>query len=78
MEPGFKLKCGSVVQLNENTGNPLFRGALMMVETPKNFGAQGFVNCLDKGNAYYRARWEDMEYIGEAPLIPKLEADMEG
>lgn len=65
-----ELKTGDVVQLNECTINKHFIGALAMVSEPKSFGAQVGVNCLDRGHAYYRATWEEMEYIGEAPLRP--------
>ena len=66
----IELKKGDVVQISPEFSNPIFRGALVMVEDPKAFGMQGFVNCLDKGNAYIRVEWKDMEYIGLAPFVP--------
>lgn len=64
------IKFGDVIQLNEKTKNFKFIGALAMVDKVKPWGAQVGVNCLDKGHAYYRATWEEMEYVGEAPLKP--------
>ena len=57
------------------TRNPMFRGCLMVVSEPKEFGAQGYVQSLGKdmqpgGQAYYRAKWEEMEPTGGmAPWI---------
>jgi hypothetical protein len=65
-----ELKMGDVVQLNEKTKNYKFVGALAMVDKAKPWGAQVGVNCLNGGHAYYRASWEEMDYIGEAPLKP--------
>lgn len=61
------LQAGMVVQLNpETVGNPAFSGCFMVVTEPKSFGAQGYIEVPGSGQAYYRAKWEEMEHIGEA------------
>jgi hypothetical protein len=70
-----KLKRGAVVQLNpETVTNKMFAGCLMVVTEPKVFGALGYVQALGEneepgGQAYYRARFEEMELVGEAAWI---------
>lgn len=70
---------GDVVQLNEKTGNAMLRYCFMIVTEPKSFGAQGFVQCTGEngdtgGQAYYRAKFEEMDYIGKAVLMPESDA----
>lgn len=68
------LQPGNVVQLSPDCGNPLFAMHFMVVETPKPWGAQGYVLMMGEnkviasfeGRAYYRAQWEEMELIGHA------------
>ncbi len=65
-----ELQFGDVVQLNERTRNPHFAGAFMAVTEPKPWGAQGFVHGLERGRAYYRATFEEMDFIGRTDLMP--------
>jgi len=49
-------------------------GCLMIVTEPKDFGAQGYVQALGTctergGQAYYRAKWSEMEYVGVAAWV---------
>lgn len=66
-----ELKKGMVVQLNpEKVKNPMFAGCMMVVDEPKVFGAQGYVQALGDnmkpgGRAYYRASFEEMEFVGQ-------------
>jgi hypothetical protein len=67
----IKLKKGMVVQLSPEVGNPMFACCLMTISEPKEFGAQGYVQALGAnaepgGQAYYRAKWDEMEYVGQA------------
>lgn len=71
-----ELKPGYLVQLNpETVGNKAFAGCVMVVTEPKEWGAQGYVQALgesaDKpgGQAYYRAKWEEMEVVGVAEWV---------
>lgn len=73
----FPISTGDIVQLNpETTRNRMFAGCLMIVTEPKSFGAQGFVQALGEngepgGQAYYRARWEELEQTGgKAQWVP--------
>lgn len=83
-----KYESGDVVQLNEHCRNPWFVGCFMLVTEPKSFGAQGFIQlpceppadgpaCVVKGGrgqAFYRATFEEMDYVGRAALMPVSEA----
>lgn len=75
MRPTEKLKRGCVVQLNPETcKNPMLAGCFMTVTEPKSFGAQGYVQALGDngaigGQAYYRASFEEMEFIGFATFV---------
>jgi len=70
-----KLKTGQLVQLNpETVGNKMFAACIMVVTEPKAWGAQGYVQALGEdgehgGQAYYRAKWEEMELVGDAEWI---------
>lgn len=69
------LNAGDVVQLNPETcRNPMFGGCMMTVTEPKSWGAQGYVQGLGEngkmgGQAYYRANWDEMEFVGNAVFI---------
>lgn len=58
-----------VVQLAPTVANKKFAGCFMVVDEPKTFGAQGYVQIPGQGQAYYRANWEEMELIGRAVFI---------
>ena len=68
----IELKEGDVVQLSPfDVGNPMFAGCMMVVTEPKEWGAQGYVQGLGAdgkpaGQAYYRAKWAEMEFVGKA------------
>lgn len=74
-----ELHVGDVVQLNpefhfgEKQG--FFGGCFMLVTEPKPFGAMGFIAIPGNrgevpGCAYYRANWDEMEYVGKARFVP--------
>lgn len=63
------LKEMDVVQLAPEVKNPAFAGCFMVITEPKSWGAQGFVQCPGQGQAYYRATWAEMEYIGRAAFV---------
>ena len=75
MQPVMNLKAGDIVQLNpEVVGNPMFASCLMVITEPKSWGAQGYVQALGQdgemgGQAYYRAKWEEMHYVGNAEWV---------
>ena len=71
MEPNA-LEIGTIVQLDpDNVRNKMFGGCFMTVTEPKPWGAQGYVQALGEngemgGQAYYRAKWDEMEVVGFA------------
>lgn len=71
------LKHGDIVQLNPDfQKNGCFSGCLMIITEPKAFGAQGVVFVPGArgempGQAFYRAKWEEMELVGRAEWAPK-------
>lgn len=77
------LQVGDVVQIDPSLENCFFRGCLMIVTEPKSFGAQGAISIPSSrteppGFAYYRATWEQMEYVGKATWVlatPELVGD---
>lgn len=64
------LNIGDIVQLSPfDCRNKMFGGCMMVVTEPKEWGAQGYVQGLGQdgepaGQAYYRAKWEEMEPTG--------------
>jgi hypothetical protein len=70
-----ELSPGDVVQLHPTEcRNPMFAGCMMVVTEPKSFGAQGYVQALGEdgkpgGQAYYRAKWDEMEFCGLAQWV---------
>lgn len=69
------LSVGDLVQLDpEKAGNPAFAACIMVVTEPKSWGAQGYVQALgiagqSGGQAYYRAKHEEMELVGKAAWV---------
>lgn len=68
------VQVGDVVQLSPTVGNPMFACCMMTVTEPKEWGAQGYVQALGEkggpgGQAYYRAKWEEMELVGKAVWV---------
>jgi hypothetical protein len=70
------LVAGDVVQLSPDVRNPMFACCMMTVTELRKWGAQGYVQMTGEngqpgGQAYYRAHWEEMEYVGFAQWIVK-------
>lgn len=67
-----KLRVGDVVQLDPETcRNPVFKGCLLTVTELKEWGVQGYAQDLGRdnipgGQAFYRAKWDEMEFVGHA------------
>lgn len=69
-----ELVPGDVVQLAPSTRNQMFAFCMMTVTEPKEWGAQGYVQMTGNDGmpgpqAHYRAKWEEMEYIGRAEWV---------
>ena len=69
------LDLGDIVQLDPNkVGNPMFAGCYMTITEIKTWGAQGYVQALGEngnpgGQAYYRAKWDEMVKVGHAEWV---------
>ena len=67
MAAHIRMEVGDVVQLSPELDS--FAACFMVVTEPKSWGAQGYVRVPGGGDAYYRAKNEDMELIGKAVWI---------
>lgn len=65
------LKRGEIVQIDPSV--PIFGGCLMVVDDPKEWGAQGYIqNAGTDGLIWLRPKFENMMPIGGyAPWRPK-------
>lgn len=75
-------KPGDVFQIiGAAPGREGWHGAFVMATEMKSWGIQGFVHMIDKhnesGRAYVRLKWEEIEWIGSAPLVPSDEGQEE-
>lgn len=68
MKRDERIKENSVVQANEKASD--WSGCLLQVDEVKTWGVQAWVNIPKSGNAYIRLKWDQIEYIGEAVMIP--------
>lgn len=71
MTEDSRLRPGDVVQLSPECRNPMFACCFLTVTELKSFGAMGYVQSLGEngqpgGQAYYRPRWDEMEFVGRA------------
>lgn len=65
---------GQVFQINEKHGREGWIGAFVLATEIKDWGIQGFVHLItthDKSaRAYIRLKWEEIDFIGNAKMIP--------
>ena len=69
----INLQVGDIVQIDP-AHDEVFGGCFMQVTEPKSWGAQGFVVALPTkhtkfGRAYYRCKFENMEWVGRAVWV---------
>lgn len=75
MKESTTLKTGDVVQLNPAAcRRPEFGGCMMVISELKKFGAEGYIQSLGEngamgGVAFYRANWDEMEFVGHAVWV---------
>lgn len=67
-------KPNMVVQLAPDAGNPMLAYCMMVITEVKPWGCQGYVQATGTngehgGQAYYRAKWEEMEFVGQAVWV---------
>lgn len=72
-----EVEVGSVYQINENHGRQGWIGAFVLVTEVKSWGIQGFVCQIEthdvQRQAFIRLKWDEIDLIGRAPLVPKSE-----
>ncbi len=70
------MKTGDLYQIVKSQ-KPGWIGAIVMATEIKPWGIQGFVHVIEtndsSGRAYTRLKWEDIEHVGTAHLIPSDE-----
>jgi hypothetical protein len=77
------MKVNDVVQINpEKATNPAFGGCFMVITEVKSWGVQGHVQAFGTrdsvgGQAYYRAKFDEVEYVGEAIWMVSEEEEAE-
>jgi hypothetical protein len=64
------VKENSVVQINEN-GQEGWIGCFLQVSEVKTWGIMGWVQIPMGGSAYLRPTWNQIDYIGNAVLVPQ-------
>ena len=69
-----KHKVGDVFQITEAHGRKGWIGAFVLATEIKSWGIQGFVACIkthdEQQSAYIRLKWEEIEFVGHAPMVP--------
>lgn len=65
---------GDLYQITEAHGRNGWTGAIVMATKVKPWGIQGFVHVIESndncGRAYIRLKWDEIEHVGHAHLIP--------
>lgn len=70
-----RLTPGDVFQISPELKDSFFAGCFMQATEIKSWGVQGFI-CMPSsrgempGHAYFRANWDDIDYVGRAQWIP--------
>lgn len=72
----IELKRGMVVQLSHDCRNPIYSYCFMIILDPRPAGAWGRIQGIGKDEmpseyAYYKASWEEMEFVGKASWVPE-------
>jgi len=78
---GMSYKRGDVFQIVEAHGRHGWIGAFVMADEIRTWGIQGYVHNIvtheEHSTIWIRLKWEEIEYIGRAVLVPKEEEDDE-
>ncbi len=73
--PVNRYEVGAVFQINEKHARNGWVGAFVLATEIKSWGIQGFVSQIEthdqQNHAYIRLKWEELDYIGNAPLVPE-------
>lgn len=72
-------RAGDVFQITEQHGRKGWIGAFVLATEIKPWGIQGFVSHVEthdqQTRAFIRLKWEEIDYIGRATLIPQDETE---
>jgi hypothetical protein len=72
-----ELTIGDVVQICPEHDD-VFGGCFLVISEPKTWGAQGYCAAPgQKGLAYYRCKFENMEFVGHAVWVNSSDAAAE-
>lgn len=71
-----EMSSGAVVQIDP-AHDEMFGGCLMVVSDPRSWGLQGYVKIPGQGDAFYRAPFDAIEFIGIAAWVRPLEEGVE-
>ena len=77
LDPTGQVEPDDLVQLDpEKCGNPMLAGCIMVVTEVKAWGVQGYVQACGQegkpgGQAYYRAKWDEVQKVGRAYWVVK-------
>ena len=64
-EKKAQIDKGTVIQVTgENVGD--WEGCLLVVDEVKPWGVQAGMHIPEKGAAFIRLKWEDIDYIGQS------------
>lgn len=67
------LNRGDVVQLGPGVLNPIYYLCLMVITETKSWGAIGTIILPEGRMLYYRAVWNEMEYVGQSKFkVPDI------
>lgn len=70
-----KYTRGDVFQINDKHGRNGWIGAFVLATEVRSWGIQGFVAHVEtheqQVHAFIRLKWEEVDYIGHAILIPE-------
>ena len=73
LAPATCYAAGDVFQINEKHGRKGWIGAFVMATEIKSWGIQGFVSHVEthdqQNKAYIRLKWDELDYVGHAPLV---------
>lgn len=74
-----QYQIGDVFQINERHGRAGWVGAFLMATEIKSWGVMGYVHMIETheefGRAYIRLKFEELDHIGRAALIPADDAE---
>lgn len=69
----MKPQPGDVFQIIEKHGRKGWIGTFVLATEIKDWGIQGFVSNIvthdEQAHAYIRLKWDEIEFVGRAPLM---------